>query len=142
MSRPPHVRERTPVPTEYEAGWAPQQVAMFWRKEKYLAPTGVRNLNCPSRCLVTQNREIRDSHSLRYSSILFQIKNSSSIFFFLNCISGHLTHYIEWFIMFSVITDIYNKKTKGPTLMELFTAIGKLKKFFLTPRDFRCVHHG
>jgi hypothetical protein len=34
------------------------------------------------------------------------------------------------FMMFSVITNIYNKKTKGPTLMELFTATGKLKKFF------------
>ena len=34
------------------------------------------------------------------------------------------------FIMFSVITNIYNKKTKGPTLMELFTPTGKLKKFF------------
>jgi hypothetical protein len=34
------------------------------------------------------------------------------------------------FIMFSVITNIYNKKTKGPTLMELFTATGKLKKDF------------
>ena len=33
--------------------------------------------------------------------------------------------------MFSMITNIYNKKTKGPTLMELFTATGKLKKFFL-----------
>ena len=33
-------------------------------------------------------------------------------------------------IMFSVITNIYNKKTKGPTLLELFTATGKLKKFF------------
>jgi hypothetical protein len=32
--------------------------------------------------------------------------------------------------MFSVITNIYNKKTKGPTLMELFTATGKLNKFF------------
>jgi len=32
--------------------------------------------------------------------------------------------------MFSVITNIYNKKTKGPTLMELFAATGKLKKFF------------
>jgi hypothetical protein len=31
--------------------------------------------------------------------------------------------------MFSVITDSYNKKTKGPTLMEMFTATGKLKKF-------------
>ena len=37
--------------------------------------------------------------------------------------------------MFSVITNIYNKKTKEPTLMELFTATGKLRKFFLTTRD-------
>jgi len=33
-------------------------------------------------------------------------------------------------MMFSAITNIYNKKTKGPTLMDLFTATGKLKKFF------------
>jgi hypothetical protein len=45
------------------------------------------------------------------------------------------------FIMFSAITNFYNKKTKGPTLMELFTATGKLKRF-LTTRDVRCVHHG
>jgi hypothetical protein len=32
--------------------------------------------------------------------------------------------------MFSMITNIYNKKTKGPTLIELFTATGKLKTFF------------
>jgi len=38
-----------------------------------------------------------------------------------------------------VITNIYNKKTKGPTLMELFTATGKLKKFFFTTTDVRCV---
>jgi hypothetical protein len=38
--------------------------------------------------------------------------------------------YTGRFIMFSVITNIYNKKTKGPTLMELSTATGKLKKFF------------
>jgi hypothetical protein len=30
--------------------------------------------------------------------------------------------------MFSVITNIYNKKTKGPTLMESFTATGKLTR--------------
>jgi hypothetical protein len=34
------------------------------------------------------------------------------------------------FIMFSVITNIYNTKTKGPNLMEFFTATGKMKKFF------------
>ena len=50
--------------------------------------------------------------------------------------------YTGRFIMFSVITNIYNKKPKGPTLMELFTATGKLKMFFFTARDVRCVHHG
>ena len=44
--------------------------------------------------------------------------------------------------MLSMITNIYNKETKGPTLMEFFTAAGKLKKFFLTTRDVRRVHHG
>jgi len=44
--------------------------------------------------------------------------------------------------MFSVITNIYNKKTKGPTLMEFFTDTGKLKKFSLITRNVRCVHHG
>jgi len=29
-------------------------------------------------------------------------------------------------MIFSVITNIYNKKTKAPTLMELFTATAKL----------------
>ena len=43
--------------------------------------------------------------------------------------------------MFSMITNICNKKTKGPILMELFTATGKLNTFLAT-RDVRCVHHG
>ena len=44
--------------------------------------------------------------------------------------------------MFSMITDIYNKKTKRPTLMELFIATGKMKKFFyFTTSDVWCVHH-
>jgi len=39
-----------------------------------------------------------------------------------------------------LITNVYYKKTKGPTLMELFRAKGKMN-FFLTTRDVRCVHH-
>jgi len=39
---------------------------------------------------------------------------------------GQCDEYTGRFITFSVITNIYNKKTKGPTLMELFTATGKL----------------
>jgi hypothetical protein len=42
------------------------------------------------------------------------------------------------FIIFSVITDIYNKKTKGPTLMDLFRATGN-QTVFWTTRDVRCV---
>ena len=38
--------------------------------------------------------------------------------------------YTGRFVMLSVITNIYNKKTKGPTLMKMFTATEKLKKFF------------
>jgi hypothetical protein len=39
-------------------------------------------------------------------------------------------NYTGRFVMFSVITIINNKKTKGRTLMELFTAPGK-RIFFL-----------
>jgi len=60
-------------------------------------------------------------------------------FYFINVIltiecTGH-------FRMFSVIANIYNKKTEGPTLMELLTATGKLKKSFLRTRDVRHVNH-
>jgi len=60
-----------------------------------------------------------------------------------NCVTTvpFLYTYTGRFIMFSVITNIYNNKTKGPTSMEFFTATGKLKKFFLTTRDVWCVHH-
>jgi hypothetical protein len=44
--------------------------------------------------------------------------------------------YTRRFIMFSVITNIYNKKTKGPALMEMFIATGKLI-LFLTTTDVR-----
>jgi hypothetical protein len=37
--------------------------------------------------------------------------------------------YTGRFIIFSVITYVYNKKTKGPTLVELFTATGKVNFF-------------
>ena len=58
--------------------------------------------------------------------------------FFLYCMVS-LVHTLPYFsdirntgrfIMLLVITNIYNKKTKGPTLMKLFTATGKLEKLF------------
>jgi hypothetical protein len=67
----------------------------------------------------------------------FLFWNICFVFFYItnNWKTGH-------FIMFCVISNIYNKKTKGSTLMELFTATGKLKKFFLTTRNVRCVYFG
>ena len=44
--------------------------------------------------------------------------------------STHTAESTGRFIMLSVITNIYSKKTKGPTLLEFFTATGKLDKFF------------
>jgi hypothetical protein len=43
--------------------------------------------------------------------------------------------------MFSVITNIYNKKTKGPTLMELFTVTGKWKSFPVAVQFSFLPHH-
>jgi len=55
--------------------------------------------------------------------------------------SFDLIHYTGLFLILSVITNTYNKKSKGPTLMEMFTATGKLKNS-LTTRDVLWVHHG
>jgi hypothetical protein len=44
--------------------------------------------------------------------------------------------YTGRFIIFFVITNIYNNKTKGPTFMELFTETGKVKTFFLQLQMF------
>ena len=52
----------------------------------------------------------------------------------LHALSLSLSTYTGCFIMFSVITNIYNKKTKGATLMELFTPKGKLIFF----DNYRC----
>jgi hypothetical protein len=41
--------------------------------------------------------------------------------------------------MFSVITNIYNKKTKRPTLTELFTATGKLFFFLQLEMFDECI---
>jgi len=60
-------------------------------------------------CMVSTNNERCKKYSPMYQSVLGNT----------GC-----------FIMFSLITSIYNKKTKGPTLMELFTVTGKQLFFF------------
>ena len=47
------LRERTPVPSEQEAGCASNPIEMFWGREKYLSPAGIRTAGRPSRGLAT-----------------------------------------------------------------------------------------
>jgi len=64
-------------------------------------------------------------------AVLTAVGTPSYIYFVSHCAHARNIHiYTGRSIMFSMITNIYNKKTKGPTLMEFFTATGKLKKFF------------
>jgi hypothetical protein len=60
-----------------------------------------------------------------YLNVHLYVSLSAAIYEYL-----YLHIYTGRFIKFSVITNIYNKKTKGLTLMELFTATRKLKKGF------------
>jgi hypothetical protein len=62
-----------------------------------------------------------------YTCINFQVRHSCRVEYKLKI---QYKIYTGRFIMFSVITNIYNKKIKRPTLMEFFTATGKLRKFF------------
>jgi len=47
--------ERTPIPTEQDAGWAPEPVWSFWRRDKSPAPTGIRAPDRPARTLVSSD---------------------------------------------------------------------------------------
>jgi hypothetical protein len=44
--------ERTPVPTEQKVGWTPETAWTFWRREKPLAPIGIRAPDHPAHGLV------------------------------------------------------------------------------------------
>jgi hypothetical protein len=35
-------------PIEYEAAWVPELVWTFWRREKFIAPTGIRTPDRPA----------------------------------------------------------------------------------------------
>jgi hypothetical protein len=39
-------------PIEYEAAWVPEMVWTFWRREKFLAPTGIQTPDHPACDLV------------------------------------------------------------------------------------------
>jgi len=41
----PLAHKITPVPPEYEAGWASEQFWTFWRRDNFLASVGIRSPN-------------------------------------------------------------------------------------------------
>jgi len=47
-------REVIPVLTKQEATWATKPVCRFWRREKYLAPTGIRTLDRPFHSIIAR----------------------------------------------------------------------------------------
>jgi hypothetical protein len=53
--RPLFSWERTRIPTEQDAGWAPEPVLSFWRREKSPALTGIRAPDRPARTLVSSD---------------------------------------------------------------------------------------
>jgi hypothetical protein len=69
-------------------------------------------------------------HTDKYTFLIIHVRVCRSVFLRMGnvsdkrCTENENTRFVYTgrFIMFSVITNIYNKKTKGPTLMELFTA--------------------
>ena len=50
--RPLCLRERTPAPIDWDAGWPPEPVWTFLRSEQFLTLRRNRTLNCPPRSLV------------------------------------------------------------------------------------------
>jgi hypothetical protein len=91
----------------------------YWAICKFIVQ---KRFKFPYTCILILFQRVSDKKVILIRK-LFNNKTSIQI-----CLSAANT---GRFIMFSVITNIYNKKTKGPTLMELFTDIEKLKKFFI-----------
>ena len=44
---------KSPKPIEFEAGWDPEPVWTFWKRDKSRYPAGIRTANRPSHNLVT-----------------------------------------------------------------------------------------
>jgi hypothetical protein len=69
--RPLYPRERKPVPTKLEAVWAPDLVWTFYRREKYLATTGIRTPDPP---ITTAASEVTSKLTI------FKLKNKLPFF--------------------------------------------------------------
>ena len=90
---------------------------MWEQEEKFAAVNGSRIYMCYA---------VRTGVS-HFVSVKYEVFAVSKV---ANSSSPTRMYYTGRFVMFSVIKNTYNKKTKGPTLMELFTATRKLKKVF------------
>jgi hypothetical protein len=48
-----YTQQRTPLPIENQAGWAPELFWAFWRIEKFVIPIGIQTMDFPSHSLQT-----------------------------------------------------------------------------------------
>ena len=73
-SRPLYPGEKTPVPTAQEAGWAPDPAGTFWKKGKFPALAGIRNLERPAHILFSvPTTPISAVICLRYSRNIYHL---------------------------------------------------------------------
>jgi hypothetical protein len=107
-----------------DARWVgPRAGLLAVEKEKTSAPAATR--------IKSQFPCYHIAHSLLFIlTLLFQLISHYYYYYMVTKSNVQERHYTGCFIMFSMITNIYNKQTKGSTLIELFTATGKLTKFF------------
>ena len=75
--RPLYPGERTPIPTEQEAGWGPDSSRTFWRKREFLILVGIQTLGRPARVRLTvPTTPISAAVCLRYSRTIYLLTYS------------------------------------------------------------------
>jgi hypothetical protein len=82
--------ERTPLSIEWEAGWAPEPVCAFWRREKYLTPAWCH----------TPGRPAQNLDTVPTNAIPFAVGNNYFVL-----ILAHLFEKIYIYIFFHGATD-------------------------------------
>jgi hypothetical protein len=92
-----------------------------------LLPAWIRNSPLLQR-VQTECEAQPNSHAMGNGSSISLAETAIEKLFVISDIM-HRIYNTGRFIMFFVLTNIYNKKSKGPTLMELFTSTEKLEKF-------------
>jgi hypothetical protein len=94
-------RERSPLPIEYEARWAPGPVSAIWGKQKSLAYAGNQNLDHQAHFLVTLLTVL-----LWLPTILIHLPSKSFIVAHNSYINAHIVTSYEMSLKIDLILDV------------------------------------